>query len=111
VKSNKGTWPQNGNKPTVLFFRSLSTLRDFVQRGHYWEGINTNDPKLINSPLYPTLIDKYLDFDKVKDYNALELEDYFNRVRLIMEKFSHNKETESFAKAYLKEKHREMSAY
>jgi hypothetical protein len=28
-----------------------------------------------------------------------------------MEKFSHNKETESFAKAYLKEKHREMSAY
>jgi hypothetical protein len=27
-----------------------------------------------------------------------------------MEKFSHNKETESF-KAYLKEKHREMSAY
>jgi hypothetical protein len=70
----------------------------FWQRGHYWEGINTNDPKLINSPLYPTLIDKYLDFDKVKDYNALELEDYFNRVRLIMEKFSHNKETESFAR-------------
>jgi hypothetical protein len=29
--------------------------------------------------VYPTLIDKYLDFDKVKDYNALELEDYFNR--------------------------------
>jgi hypothetical protein len=27
-----------------------------------------------------------------------------------MEKFSH-KETESFAKAYLKEKHREMSAW
>jgi hypothetical protein len=89
----------------------VPTLRDFVQRGHYWEGINTNDPKLINSPLYPTLIDKYLDFDKVKDYNALELEDYFNRsATVIMEKFSHNKETESF-KAYLKEKHREMSAY
>jgi hypothetical protein len=57
--------------------------------GHYWEGINNDDPKLINSPLYPTLIDKYLDFDKVKDYNALELEDYFNRsATVIMEKFS-----------------------
>jgi hypothetical protein len=102
---------KNGSKPTVLFSgpKIVPTLRDFLQRGHYWEGINTNDPKLINS-LYPTLIDKYLDFDKVKDYNALELEDYF-RSASNMEKFSHNKETESFAKAYLKEKHREMSAY
>jgi hypothetical protein len=81
---------KNGSKPTVLFSgpKIVPTLRDFVQRGHYWEGINTND-KLINSPLYPTLIDKYLDFDKVKDYNALELEDYFNRsATVIMEKFA-----------------------
>jgi hypothetical protein len=62
-----------------IIFQVLKLSLFFLQRGHYWEGINTNDPKLINSPLYPTLIDKYLDFDKVKDYNALELEDYFNR--------------------------------
>jgi hypothetical protein len=55
-------------------------------------GMLTNDPKLINSPLYPTLIDKHFDFDKVKDYNALEWEDYFNRSAAVLWKRSNNKE-------------------
>jgi hypothetical protein len=70
---------QNGKTNRIIFQVLKLSLRFGIFFGHYWEGINTNDPKLINSPLYPTLIDKYLDFDKVKDYNALELEDYFNR--------------------------------
>lgn len=112
VKNNKGSWAEKMVSNQPYYFsdpKAVPTRRDFVRHDYYWDGINTNDPELLNSPLYSTLIDNYIDFHGTGDYTESELEGYFNRsVAAIMEKFSHNVSMKFFATDYLKEKRSEM---
>lgn len=112
VKNNKGSWAEKIVSNQPYYFSDptvVSTRRDFVRHDYYWDGINTNNPELLNSPLYSTLIDNYIDFHSTGDYTESELECYFNRsVAVIMEKFSHNVSMKFFATDYLKEKRSQM---
>jgi hypothetical protein len=52
VKSNKGTWAAKmvANQPYYFSGPKIVPTLRFCTAWYYWEGINTNDPKLINSP-------------------------------------------------------------
>jgi hypothetical protein len=108
IKSNKGTWVEKMVSNQPYYFsdpKTVPTRRDFIRRDYYWDGINTNDPMLMNSPLYRTLIDNYLDFQSTTDYTASNLENYLKKsAAVIMQNFGHNAATKAFALSYLKEK-------
>jgi hypothetical protein len=112
IKNNKGSWAGKMVANQRHYFSdptAVPTRRDFVHHDYYWDGINTNDPKLINTPLYKTLIDDYLEFNDTHDDTAAEQEKIFNiNAAVIMENFSHNLTTKSFATDYLKEKRSQM---
>ncbi|MFB0904162.1 MAG: hypothetical protein QMB11_07265 [Nonlabens sp.] len=107
-KKNKGSWAEKMVTNQPYYFSNptaVPTRRDFVRHDYCWDGINTHDPKLINTPLYKTLIDDYFEFNATDGDTAAEREDRFNiNAAVMMEKFSHNLTTKSFATDYLKEK-------
>ncbi|MFV5686503.1 hypothetical protein ACM55I_13775 [Flavobacterium sp. GB2R13] len=115
IKRNKGTWAGEmvSNQPHYFSDpKNVPTRRDFIRRDYYWDDINTNDPKLMNSPLYRTLIDNYLDFQSTTDYTASQLEDYLRkRSAVIMQKFGDNATTKAFALRHLKEGFIAMGQY
>jgi hypothetical protein len=112
IKNNKGSWAEKMVTNQPYYFSDIGavpTRRDFIRRDYYWEDINTNDPMLINSPLYSNLIDNYLDYHSTNDYTPAEVDNYLDvSVAIIMEKFSHNPVTKAFALNYLKVKRSQM---
>ena len=107
IKNNKGSWAEKMVANQPYYFsdpRAVPTRRDFIRRDYYWDDINTSDPLLINSPLYRTLIDNYLDFKNISDYTASDLEDNLKkRADVVMRKFGDNEATKAFALSHLKE--------
>jgi hypothetical protein len=112
IKNNKGSWAEKMVANQPYYFSdptAVPTRRDFVRHDYYWDGINANDPTLINTPLYITLIDDYFGYNGTNDDTAAEREKIFNiNAAVIMEKFSHNLTTKSFTTDYLKEKRSQM---
>lgn len=79
-------------------------LQDFERREHYWDNVNTNDPTLINSPLYTDKILQYMQYymNPEMQFSEDEMNAGFKKsVDTIMVKFSGNEETKKFAIKYL----------
>ena len=79
-------------------------LQDFERREHYWDNVNTNDAKLINSPLYTDKILQYMQYymNPEMQFSEDEMNAGFKKsVDTIMQKFGTNEETKKFAIQYL----------
>lgn len=79
-------------------------LQDFERREHYWDNVNTNDPTLINAPLYTDKILQYMQYymNPEMQFSEDEMNAGFKKsVDTIMAKFSGNEETKKFAIQYL----------
>lgn len=107
IKINANTWAAAmvQNRPQY-FTNPLNSLEEQNQnrRLHFWEGINTANPKLINTPLYTEHILNYLQeyINPQKEFTTEELEQGLKRgVDTIMQKFGANDITEKFALNYL----------
>ena len=60
IKKNENRWCALLVKNRPYYYSDLNTKpveRDFVRKNFYWEGIDTNNDKLIFTPLYEELID------------------------------------------------------
>ena len=108
VKSNKNTWVEKMVSNQPYYFsdpRKVPTKHDFIRRDYYWDDINTTDPLLMNSPLYGTLIDNYMDFQNISDYSLSDLEVHLKkRAAVVIQKFGDNAATKAFALSHLKER-------
>jgi hypothetical protein len=113
INQNKSSWTgyMVANRP--FYFSNLNKtpiLRDFIRHEFYWEGIDTNNPKLINSPLYGSHIDAYLTNADLIRYSPFSVEDKQHELKkstdVILKIFSKNEQTKQFAKGYLVNKFR-----
>ena len=107
INENKDTWAgaMIANRP--YYFTNpcdLPVLQNFYRRVHFWDGVNTTGPKLINTPLYTGHILNYIQYYMNPDmqFSEEEMEQGFlESVDTIMQKFSGNEETKMFAIKYL----------
>ena len=80
--------------------------RDYIRRMFFWEGIDTSNPKLINTPLYGELIDLYFDmyFINSKEKYTSAQKEYLvkKEIDVLIEKFSKNLVSKAFIRNYLK---------
>jgi hypothetical protein len=108
VNDNKNNWSGLMVRNRPYYFSNLRkkpVLRDFIRKNYFWDDIDTNNPSLINSPLYGDLINIYLDkyyihpqetYNKTqKDYNIKKAID------ILLQKFSTNLVTKKFIVDYL----------
>lgn len=108
INNNKNNWCGLMVRNRPYYFSNLRKkpiLRDFIRKNHFWDDVDSNNPSLINSPLYGDLIDIYLDkyyihpietyTDTQKDYN------FKKAIDILIEKFSNNLLTKKFIFEYL----------
>lgn len=82
----------------------LPQIQAYNHRNHYWDYINTLNPKLINTPIYSEHILNYLKYYRNPEmkFDATEMENGFIKsVDTIVQKFEGNKETKDFALQFL----------
>ena len=93
------------NRP--FYFTNASDLpqiQNYNRRNHFWDHINTSNPKLINTPIYSEHILNYLNYYRNPEmkFDVTEMENGFMKsVATIVQKFGGNKETKDFALQYL----------
>jgi hypothetical protein len=95
------------NEP--YYFSDLSKdpiKRDFLRRDYFWEGIDTNNPDLINGPLYRRLILSYFEYVENNSIhhpftNEEKIYEYKKSIVVVLNKFSKNFKTKEFAIKYL----------
>ncbi len=107
LRQNAQTWASKmvANKP-YYFTNPKDDLRlqVFQIKEHYWDNITTNNPELINTPLYTEHILEYLKYYMNPDmhFSEEEMNDGFIKsVDIIIQKFSGNDDTKKFAIQYL----------
>jgi thiol-disulfide isomerase/thioredoxin len=104
---NATTWAALIIKNKPYYFTNAKDdwrIQNLEKQTHYWDQINTTNPKLINTPLYVELILEYLKYymNPEMNFSEAEMNEGFKKsVDTIMAKFSGNKETEKFALKYL----------
>jgi thiol-disulfide isomerase/thioredoxin len=107
LKQNATTWAALIVKNKPYYFTNAKNdwrIQNLEKQTHYWDQINTTNPKLINTPLYVELILEYLKYymNPEMNFSEAEMNEGFKKsVDTIMAKFSGNKETEKFALKYL----------
>ena len=107
LQQNTNTWAATMVQNTPHYFTNAKEdwrLQDFERREHYWDNIETTNPKLINTPLFTEHILKYLQYymNPEMQFSEIEMEEGFKKsVDTIMQKFSGNQETKKFALQYL----------
>lgn len=109
IQNNSNNWAGLIVVNNPYYFSDLikkPVIRDFLRQDYFWEGIDTNNPKLINSYLYKQHINNYLSYveDVTKHYPFDELEKqkrYKKSSDIIIEKFSKNTQTNLFVKQVL----------
>lgn len=107
TKDNSGSWAANmvANKPVYFTNPKLDwRVQNFEKRNHFWDGINTTQPELINTPLYTELILEYLKYYMNPEMSFSEEEmnaGFIKSVDIIMERFGGNSITQEFALRYL----------
>jgi thiol-disulfide isomerase/thioredoxin len=107
LKQNATTWAALIVKNKPYYFTNAKDdwrIQNLEKQTHYWDQINTTNPKLINTPLYVELILEYLKYymNPEMNFSEAEMNEGFKKcVDTIMAKFSGNKETEKFALKYL----------
>lgn len=108
IKSINGTWAEKMVANQPYYFpdpSAVPTRRDYMHEDYYWDGINTSDPMLLNSSLYQTLIDNYMDFQNISNYSASDLEAILKKkATVVMQKFGDHEATKAFVLSHLKEK-------
>lgn len=82
--------------------RKKPVMRDFLRRAFFWEGIDTNNSKLINTQLYTKLINNYLLYvDDIKLHHPFTEEEKQIELKKsvveIIKQFSKNSSTKQFA--------------
>jgi thiol-disulfide isomerase/thioredoxin len=107
LKQNATTWAALIVKNKPYYFTNAKNdwrIQNLEKQTHYWDQINTTNPKLINTPLYTELILEYLKYymNPEMNFSETEMNEGFKKcVDTIMAKFSGNKDTEKFALKYL----------
>ena len=107
LNQNATTWAALIIKNKPYYFTNAKDdwrIQNLEKQTHYWDKINTTNPKLINTPLYTELILDYLKYymNPEMNFSEAEMNEGFKKsVDTIMAKFSGNKETEKFALKYL----------
>jgi len=79
-------------------------IQDYERKEHYWDLINTNEPELINTPLYTNHILNYLSYymNPKMHFDENEMNSGFIKsVDVIMNKFGKNEMMKQFALKYL----------
>ena len=79
-------------------------LQDFDKRNHFWNGIETTNPKLINTHLYTDLILQYMMYYMNPEMHFSEEEmtkGFIKSVDTIMQRFGAQETTRDFALRYL----------
>ncbi|MCC5924270.1 MAG: TlpA family protein disulfide reductase [Crocinitomicaceae bacterium] len=114
VKNNKGTMAALIIENQPYFFydpiakRSESRKKEFE---NYWTNIKTNEPRLINTHVYPEHIIRYVRYylDQAETLAPLELEIKLKTtIDQIMGLFSENEKTQAFAFEFLMNGFREI---
>lgn len=107
LANNKATWAAEmvANSP-FIFTNPKDDIRiqDYYKNENYWNGINTSNPKLINTPLYTEHILNYLQYymNPEMDFSEEEMNaGFIKSVDTIIQKFSDNEATKQFALKYL----------
>ena len=109
VKENHDRWCGLLVKNRPYYYSDLNKKpieRDFIRKNFFWEGIDTNDYRLINTPLYEELI--YLYFEKyylkpIETYSATQGDFNLKKgIDVALDKFSNNRETKIFIQNFLK---------
>jgi len=104
LKSNKGTWAGEMVKNMQHRFDEQQLKNQSYRENHFWDGIDTSNPKLLSSPLYVDHIFNYVKYymDPKNGFSEEERTDHFiSGAKVIMEKFGKNQETQKFALQYL----------
>lgn len=107
LKSNTNTWAASMVKNKPVYFtnpRDDWRIQNRNKIDNYWNTIQTNNPQLINSPLYTEHILEYLKYYMNPEMHFEEEEmnaGFIKSVDTIMQKFSANEETKKFALQYL----------
>lgn len=109
VKTNEKRWCGLLVKNRPYYYSDLYNEpkeRDFIRLNFYWEGIDTNNLKLINTPLYEELVDLYLEkyLNPIESYNNAHKEYKLKKgLEVLIEKFSKEVELKQFIQDHLKE--------
>lgn len=109
IKDNSSNWAGLIVANTPYYFSDLRkkpVIRDFLRHEYFWVDIDTNNPKLINSPLYINHINNYLGYvDDVTKHHPFTQEERQKELKkcidVILDKFSKNLETKKFAYEHL----------
>ncbi len=106
---NTTTWASLLVENRPYYFSNLRKKpveRDYIRSRFFWEGIDTNNPKLINTPLYGELIELYFDkyfINPIENYTSGQKEYLLKKeMDILIEKFSNNHVSKAFIKNYLK---------
>jgi hypothetical protein len=109
VKENEATWQGLVVANTPYYFSDLNknpVERDFIRMDYYWEGIDTSNSKLINTPVYSEHIQNYLKGILKKSEKAtVAFKEYQLKkaIDVVIEQFSKTSSTRSYAIDCLKE--------
>ncbi len=106
-KNMQGSWAYEMVRNRPDYFsnpKNVMRIQEYEIHQHYWDGIVTNDPKLMNTPLYTEHILNYLRYWMNPDYNFSPLErtqGFKQGCDVILKQFSGNNQTLEFAYRYL----------
>lgn len=107
IKQNKNNWASKLAACNTYYFtdpKELPKLQEFYKREHFWDGIDCNNPVLINTPIFTEKILDYLRYymNGAVQYSEEEMNaGFIKSVDIIMQKFSGNEATKQFAIKYL----------
>jgi len=100
---------------TPVYFSNpldLAGIQNYYRRLHFWDGIDTNDPTLINTPVYNDLILQYLSYHMNKEMKLDSDEmtqGFIKSTDTVMKKFGVSAETRMYACNYLRHGFSEIS--
>ena len=110
IEVNQNKWCALLVKNKPFYYSDLDKkpiVRDFIRKDFYWEDIDTNNSKLIQTPLYQELINTYLVkyyVNPMETYTAEQKEYNFRKaITILLDKFSLNLSSKKFIQEFLKE--------
>ncbi|WP_310594486.1 hypothetical protein [Flavobacterium sp.] len=109
IRVNDTTWPGLMVVNTPYYFSDLKkkpVIRDFIRLNFYWEGIDTSNPQLINTPVFCEHIERYLNriIERVNKHNSGFKEYEIKKaIDTVIERFSGTDITKRYAIECLKE--------
>lgn len=103
VKNNATSWASLVVTNTPYYFSNLKkepVVRDFIRLNFFWEGIDTSNLKLINTPVYSEHIENYLNsVIKTSEKATITFKEYQLKkaIDVVIEQFSKSSVTRRYA--------------